>query len=96
MSGDAILARVDLALLLYISLLLLLKAILIRRRTRFGLAMALNNAALGLAFLWSLLARVWDGGRAEWDVAVLTRIVIAVTVTVAIVELLRPAFDRDS
>lgn len=88
-------SAVDLTLLLYIALLLVLKAILIRRRTRFGWAMALNNAALAGAFLWALFARVWDGGRAELDIAIAIRALIAITVTFAIVELLSPAFRRD-
>lgn len=94
MSGDAWRA-VDLALLLYVAFFLLLKAALLKRKTRFGWAMALNNAALGAAFLWSLVARIWVGGRAEMDIAIAIRVVIAITVTIAVAELLGPAFRRD-
>lgn len=86
---------VDLALLAYIALLLVLKAVLIRRRTRFGWAMALNNAALAGAFLWSVVARSWDGGRVETDIAIGIRVLIAITVTFAVTELLGPALRRD-
>lgn len=86
---------VDFGLLLYIAVLLLLKALLIRRQTRFGWAIALNNVALAAAFLWSMIARAWDGGRTEADIAVAIRVLIAITVTFAIVELIGPAFRRD-
>lgn len=95
MTIDDVLQVVDAFLLLYIAFGLTLMAVLVRRLSRFGWSLCFLCLTLATIFLWGLIARVWDGGPAEFDIALGLRVLIVVSVTFASVEFVGPAFRRD-
>ena len=75
--------------LLYIAVFCLLEALLLRRQSRLGRAMAASRWAMAARFGLAAARRLWPGIE-DWDaVQVLSRLVVAATVTWAVWELAR-------
>ena len=75
--------------LLYIASFCLVEALLLRRESRLGRAMAASRWAMAAMFGLGAARRLWPGIE-DWDtVQSLSRLAVAVTLTGAVWELLR-------
>jgi hypothetical protein len=80
---------IDTLLLIYIAIFLDAKAVLVRRETRLGWALACANFTVSLLFWYAIAMRPWPWLRDIDALSISLRLVTAVAVTWAVVELFR-------